>query len=153
MISLPFLNEKYKVIFVKNINGTNTVVGTKKIKTNDRTVRYNKRDYPLDTGKPTYRRNLTNYYFIDVGGMQISFSEGRDLSEILDTIDTINTRNVVAQLAGQLSGKGLGSTVLGIAILCIAVGILGGYFAGNLFPLQGISEGLKNFSWSNLKFW
>lgn len=136
-----FGKDKYVIILAKKINGRYSKIAQKKADPTQATVRYKGNSYPINYEQVLYRDGLKNYILIDVDNYQ-QVKDTEAFSQIsASLIDSILARNIVSQLVTRLSPSTLSGSIL-LIVMSISIGILAGYFIGNVYPLSQIQNAI-----------
>lgn len=116
---------KYKVLFVRMMNGTPLLVGKKKTSRNPDLVKWRRKQYRVDWTKPLFRQRSVNHYVYDL-------DEGQMLTQgQRDRIDpALNKAVFKDRLAEQLTNAATKSSMFDIAFIGMIVLVALGFAIG-----------------------
>ena len=130
--------DRRKVLFVRNIRGTMSVVGKQldvKTTTTKVTIRKGKEThtFKLDISRPSVRNKRNWIYFVDIVNGQIDF--GETVSPVSsDAIDMFTFKPTIKQLVAGIEKPDFMNYIVYI-LLALGMGIPLGYIIGNLVPI------------------
>ena len=133
---MQLFNDKRIALIGKTINGIFNVTGGKKVKLADAYVTFNKNTYPLDTGKPAYRRKSKFYYLIDVDNGQQTMG-ATELSISPELYDLEFHNHILIDLLRAMKKNKLSTEAALLVLMAIGMGIPVGYIFGLAFPIGG----------------
>jgi hypothetical protein len=122
-----------KVLFMRTMAGTPTVLNRKQLKGNSNEISYAKNNFDFDSGNPAFRSKDTFYYGMDIERGQLSFGKAKD-SLLPELRFKILKKGLVSQLVSGLDTKGLAGIIMYILLAGGAFGCLG-YIIGNVLPI------------------
>jgi hypothetical protein len=144
-----FEKNKYTIIFLKKVNGIFDRVGSKGIKSSKSEVKFGKsataKTFIVDFTNVIYKKGTKHFIFMDIDKGQI-FLKGDDEENTMipaEVIDAFVNKHIISQLVSRLGG---GQQLMGlmVAIIILLVGILGGYFLGNVVTIASIQQAVSH---------
>lgn len=116
---------KYKVLFVRMMNGTPLLVGKKKTSRNPDLVRWRRKEYRVDWTKPLFRQRSVNHYVYDLDEGQMLTAGQRD------GIDpALNKAVFKDRLAEQLTNLATKDSIFDISIVGMIILVVLGLAVG-----------------------
>ena len=126
--------DRRKVLLVRIIGKTPTVISRQFVKDDSQTVTFKNKVYTVDFNKPSYRVKNIFCYLVDIDEGQLHFEKtGKMVAPQL--LHLILTRSIVKQLVTSLEKQPFAQTLL-FLILGVLLGLAGGYILGNILPIN-----------------
>jgi len=125
--------DRRKVLLVRIIGKTPTVVSRQFIKNDSQTVIFKNKVYVIDFDKPSYRVKNIFCYLVDIDQGQLHYEKTAKMI-VPQLVHLILKRSIVKQLVTNLEKQPFAQSLI-LLILGIALGLAGGYILGNVLPL------------------
>lgn len=131
-----FKSTKYRVLFVRTMNGTPQSVGRKTMRKTKQTIVFRKIPCILDWSCPLYRKDGMNIYLYDLDkGQMFSEAVGSGIDPKL--IKAVFVDELAKQLTAQAAKKSMFDIAyIGMVVLVI-LGLFVGLFLGPFLPVGG----------------
>ena len=120
MATANLKKDHYVMLYVRKVNGTNSVVWKKKLKQGTRSVSFQKKTYIIDYNKVIYRKANTYVLMLDLDGEQLMV-QGQESLVSPELIDSILRRHLGSQIVNGLT-QGFAANIVQI-ILGVAIGL------------------------------
>lgn len=139
-----FRKDKYVAIIVKKVNGKYTEIKRKKVDPVKGVINFDNHTIPINFDNILYRKGLKNFILVDIDNYQQIKDSDKLINQFpSELLDIMLNKSVVKQLSLRLHPSNVNSGFIIFGILFLAVGILAGYFVGNMYPLESIKQAVN----------
>lgn len=118
---------KYIAVFVQEEQKTYEEIKRKRFKPDIKLIQYKKgKSKEIDATKPTYRKGLKRFYFIDINHHQLNFKNNPRETINPELLDMVMKQGIIRQLTANLNEKLFKGSLM-LYVILIVLGALMGY--------------------------